>query len=286
MNESKFFLYLYLALMITFSNSKINLGLYVLNKRSDGYHDISTVFYPIGWKDIIEIIPDESINNNIEIYNFGLSLNIPLQENIIFKAYQLLLNRFNNLPGLKVYLYKQVPYGAGLGGGSANAAFFLQTCNNLLKLNLTKEELKEIASKLGADCAFFMENKPCIASGKGDVLTPIELDLSSYYIYVVFPGIPISTKEAYQNVVPQNREVDLQRILQLPIEEWKYYLVNDFENSIFNKYPVLSQLKQRMYDYGALYGSMSGSGSAIYGIFKEKPLIEKNLELKYFIEKL
>ncbi len=272
--------------VIVFSNSKINLGLYILNKRPDGYHDISTVFYPIMWKDIIEIIPDFNHQNQINITNYGISLNIPIQENIIFKAYQLLLQRFKDLPSLNVYLYKQVPFGAGLGGGSANAAFFLKSCNTLLNLNLSKEELKSIAASLGADCAFFIENTPCLASGKGDILTPIKLHLSSYYIYVIYPNIMISTKEAYQNITPKNKDIDLQKILQLPIEWWKENLNNDFEEGLFKQYPILSEIKQKMYEQGALYASMSGSGSALFGIFKKKPSIKINPDYKTYLGQL
>lgn len=272
--------------MIVFSNSKINLGLYILNKRTDGYHDISTVFYPIMWKDIIEILPDSRHQNQINITTYGISLNISIKENIIFKAYQLLIQRFHYLPSLNVYLYKQVPFGAGLGGGSANAAFFLKSCNTLLNLNLSKEELKSLAANLGADCAFFIENTPCLASGKGDILTPIDFNLSSYYIYVIYPNISISTKEAYQSIVPIQREVNYNSILQLPLTEWKYHLENDFEKAIFTKHPILQNIKQQLYEQGALYASMSGSGSALFGIFKEKPCIKINSDYKTYFGKL
>lgn len=271
--------------VIVFSNSKINLGLYILNKRTDGYHDISTVFYPIMWKDIIEILPDFNHQNQINITTYGISLNIPIQENILFKAYQLLIQRFNYLPSLNVYLYKQVPFGAGLGGGSANAAFFLKSCNTLLNLNLSNDELKSLAANLGADCAFFIENTPCLASGKGDVLTTISLDLSDYYIYIIYPKMVISTKEAYQSIMPIQRAVNLNSILQFPLTEWKYHLENDFEKNIFTKYPILQNIKQQLYEQGALYASMSGSGSAIFGIFKEKPSIKINSDYKTYLGK-
>lgn len=238
------------------------------------------------WKDIIEILPDTSSENNIRIYNLGLPLNIPPEENLIFKAYHLLLNTFQHLPSLKVYLYKQVPFGAGLGAGSANAAFFLDACNNILKLHLTKEELKNFARQLGSDCVFFIENSPCIASGKGDVLTPISLDLSAYYIYIIYPKMVISTKEAYQSIVPIQRTVHLNSILQLPLTEWKAHLENDFEKAIFTKHPVLQNIKQQLYAHGALYASMSGSGSALFGIFKEKPSIKMPSDYTTYLGKL
>lgn len=260
--------------MIVFSNSKINLGLWVLNKRPDGYHNISTIFYPIHWCDIIETIPDDPEQNQINIQTSGISLNIPSNQNIIYKAYHLLLDKYGNLPALKVFLHKNVPFGAGLGAGSANAAFFIKSCNSLFNLNMTTEEMKNISSQLGSDCAFFIDNTPARASEKGDVLMPIALSLRQYYILVVFPNIPISTQEAYKNIIPFERRESILDIIQLPVTEWKYYLTNDFEDKIFQLYPLIKQIKSSLYENGAIYAGMSGSGSAVYGIFKYKPNIK------------
>lgn len=270
--------------MLVFSNSKINLGLWILNKRSDGYHNIETIFYPILWQDIIEVIPNSQQHNQIEIFNYGLQLNIQLQENIIFKAYQLLLKKFHSLPSIKVYLYKQVPFGAGLGAGSANAAYFIKICNEIFELQLSKEELFLIASQLGADCAFFIENRVCLAKEKGDVLFPISLDLSSYYILIIYPNINISTKEAYQNCIPKERDLSLIDVINKPIYEWRYYLENDFEKNIYDEYPLIKKIKEKLYQKNAIYSSMSGSGSAVFGIFENTPELDEFKEYPHFLQ--
>lgn len=269
--------------MIVFSNSKINLGLWVLNKRTDGYHNISTIFYPINWKDILEIIIDNSSSNQIIIKNYGISLDIPVHQNIIYKAYLLLLEKFQKLPAVNVHLFKNVPFGAGLGAGSANATFFIKALNDLLKLNLSKEELKNLVVKLGADCAFFLENKPVIAKEKGDKFQPISVNLNAYYILIIFPNINVSTAEAYKNIIPKMRSEKLEDIIQMPISEWKNYLENDFEKVVFKSYPLIAEIKNELYKQGAIYASMSGSGSAVYGIFSEKPELNNFKEFKYFL---
>jgi len=269
--------------MIVFSNSKINLGLWVLNKRNDGYHNIATIFYPINWKDVLEIKVDNTSFNQIVIKNYGLFLDIPIYQNIIYKAYHLLLEKFQKLPSVNVYLFKNVPFGSGLGAGSANATFFIKALNDLLKLNISREELYNLVVKLGADCAFFLENKPVLAKEKGDIFQPVMVSLSSYYILIIFPNINISTAEAYKNVVPKMRSEKLEEIIQMPINEWKNYLENDFENYVFNRYPLIEEIKYNLYKKGALYASMSGSGSAVYGIFSEKPELNDLKGFKYFL---
>ncbi|HPQ09586.1 MAG TPA: 4-(cytidine 5'-diphospho)-2-C-methyl-D-erythritol kinase [Bacteroidia bacterium] len=269
--------------MIVFSNSKINLGLWVLNKRTDGYHNISTIFYPINWKDILEIIIDDSSSNQIIIKNYGLSLDIPVQQNIIYKAYQLLLEKFKKLPAVNVHLFKNVPFGAGLGAGSANATFFIKALNDLFKLNLSKEELNNLVVKLGSDCAFFLENKPVIAKEKGDKFQPISVNLNDYYILIIFPNINVSTAEAYKNIIPKMRSEKLEDIIQMPISEWKNYLENDFEKVVFKSYPLIAEIKNELYKQGAIYASMSGSGSAVYGFFSEKPKLNDFKNFQYFL---
>lgn len=252
--------------MIDFPNCKINLGLKVTQKRPDGFHNIETVFYPVNWRDSIEII--EGGNQAFELQISGLKVEGNIEENIIFKAYKLLVQEAK-LPNLKVYLHKVLPMGAGLGGGSSNAAFFLKLANKQLNLKLSTEKLTEMARKLGSDCAFFIENAPVFAKDKGDQFESINIDLSQYHILVVYPGIHSNTKEAYEGVVPNQPSKSVKEIVtKEPIENWKTLLVNDFEKSIFKKYPEIEKLKATLYQNGAIYSSLSGSGSAVFGIFK------------------
>jgi len=257
--------------MIDFPNCKINLGLNVTEKRPDGFHNIETVFYPVNWCDVLEII--EGGDKPIEIFQSGILVNVKTEENIIFKAWKaLVLN--HKLPNLKVYLHKVLPMGAGLGGGSSDAAFFLKMANSKFNLGLTNDRLKEIAKLLGADCAFFIQNSPVFAYGKGDEFKPVKLDLTGCHILVVHPGIHSNTKEAYDGVKPAKPDRTVKEIVENePIQNWKNCLVNDFEKSIFAKYPEVGKLKQQLYEGGAIYASMSGSGSAVFGLFKTKPEI-------------
>lgn len=254
--------------MIEFPNCKINLGLNITQKRPDGFHNIETVFYPVKWPDALEII--EGGNEPFELFVSGLKVGGNNEENIIFRAYKLLIAD-HKIPNIKVYLHKVLPMGAGLGGGSSDAAFFLKMANKQLKLNLSTEKLTEMARKLGSDCAFFIENSPVFAKGKGDEFEALNIDLGHYYILVVYPNIHSNTKEAYEGVVPAMPTKSVKQIITQPIETWKSELVNDFEKSILKKYPEIEKLKQQLYDKGAIYASLSGSGSAVFGVFKEKP---------------
>ncbi len=269
--------------MIIFSNSKINLGLWILSKRDDRFHNISTIFYPILWHDVIEIIPNYSMPSDINIYVSGINLNIDKKENLIYKAYQIITQKYPHLPYMDVYLHKNIPHGAGLGAGSANAAYFIKACNELLNLNLSEDAMKKMAGLLGADCSFFIENKPVIASGKGDILSPINVNLSSYYLLVVYPNISISTKYAYSKITPKLRAEKLEDIIQLPITDWKKYLTNDFENFVFQEFSLIEKIKNTMYENNALYSSLSGSGSAVYGIFDTKPPLNLYTNYKYYL---
>jgi 4-diphosphocytidyl-2-C-methyl-D-erythritol kinase len=257
--------------MLVFPGCKINLGLNVIEKRTDGFHNIETVFYPINWKDALEVIPSKTVQN-IEISTSGLPIKIgQKEENILYKAWSLMA-KAHKIPLLEVYLHKSLPMGAGLGGGSSDAASFLKILDQKFDLKVPKSELLEMARSLGADCAFFIENAPVFASQKGDVFEKIELDLSAYHILIVYPAINSNTKEAYEGVNPTKPLRNVKDIvLNEPIENWKSSLINDFEKSIFKKYPEVEALKRKLYDSGAIYASMSGSGSACFGIFKEKP---------------
>ena len=249
--------------MIVYPNAKINLGLNLLRKREDGYHDISSVFYPVKeCLDILEIIKSEEF----EFTNSGIE--IPEGENICEKAWKLLDTDFG-IGNVKIHLHKQIPIGAGLGGGSADASFTLKYLNELFDLNLTNKELEQYALKLGADCPFFIDNTPKLVEGIGEKMTSIDLDLSNYEIRLVNPDIHISTKEAYSGIVPKTPVLSVEKIIELPIIEWKGKLKNDFEESIFEKHLQLEGIKDELYKQGSIYSSMSGSGSIVFGIFEK-----------------
>lgn len=254
--------------MIVFPNAKINLGLNITSKRQDGYHELETCFYPVFWQEALEIVTSEKTVvtiSGIEIPNDG--------DNIVLKAYHILKKEFN-LPPVEMHLHKIIPIGAGLGGGSADAAFTLSLLNNLFSLGLDEIQLMKYAVSIGADCAFFIKNKPMLAAGIGEQLTDINMSLEGRFILLAYPNIHISTKEAYANVVPKKPLNSIQKVLEeMDILDWKNYLKNDFEDAIFKKYPTLLNLKQQFYDSGAAYASMSGSGSCMYGFFENDPQI-------------
>ncbi len=255
--------------MISFPNAKINIGLNVLEKRTDGYHNIESIFYPVKWCDAIEAIQEEG-NGIINISTFGIPIQGSPESNLCVKAYNLLGIK-HKLPSLHLWLLKCIPMGAGLGGGSADAAFFLNLLNNLFLLNISKKELKAYASQIGSDCTFFIENKPALVTETGNISNPIKLDLNSYYIAIVYPQIHIDTKNAYSIIESHKRQSSLSDLIQAPIDNWKETITNDFEEPIFKANPSLAELKNLLYQQGALYASMTGSGSAIYGIFDKKP---------------
>ncbi|MAJ51003.1 MAG: 4-(cytidine 5'-diphospho)-2-C-methyl-D-erythritol kinase [Flammeovirgaceae bacterium] len=251
--------------MITFPNSKINLGLNILNKRADGFHDLETCMYPILWHDILEIIPAKSFS----FIQTGRTVPGKTTHNLCVKAYEL-IKEYYSIPPIKIHLHKIIPMGAGLGGGSSNAAFTLKMLNQLFLLNISSERLKHYANLLGSDCPFFIDNLPAIASKKGEKLKLYELNLSKYYIIVIFTGMHISTSNAYANIQPKIPKTSLRESLK-DLKKWHALLHNDFEQSLFNDTPALADIKSKLYDKGAFYASMSGSGSAVYGLF-EKPV--------------
>ncbi|MBK6264037.1 4-(cytidine 5'-diphospho)-2-C-methyl-D-erythritol kinase [Marivirga sp. S37H4] len=253
--------------MISFPNAKINLGLNILSKRADGYHNISSCFYPIPVKDALEIIPAQRTT----FESTGLKIPGKPEENLVWKAYHLLNKEFN-LPEVEIVLHKAIPMGAGIGGGSADGAFMLKLLNDYFKLNLSTEKLENYALKLGSDCPFFIQNKPKLVSGRGEIFEDIAVDLQGYFVGLVFPGIHIGTKEAYNGIHPKNPETPIKEIIENhPLKDWKNNLKNDFEESVFKQHPTLALIKNKLYDSGAIYASMTGSGSTMYGIFKEKP---------------
>lgn len=255
--------------MIVQPNAKINLGLHITAKRPDGYHDLETVFYPVGWTDIMEILPDPEAAPGVQFSTSGIVIPGAPEENLCVKAYALIACDYP-MPSVKLHLHKRIPMGAGLGGGSSDAAFFIRALNDVFELGLAWGELHHYARQLGADCSFFITNRPALAEGKGDQYERIDLDLSAYHALVVYPGVHVSTAEAYRGVTPAAPVRPLEDIiLNTPIEEWKNVLVNDFEKTILAAHPTLAVLKKELYDLGAVYAAMSGSGSAVFGIFRE-----------------
>lgn len=258
--------------MIAYPNAKINLGLNILRKRDDGYHAIESVFYPIPWKDILEVVVDESsAAGSVTFTSSGIPVPSDGKPNLCERAYGL-LHQLHGLPAIKMHLHKMIPIGAGLGGGSADAAFALNMLNSLFQLSHSTEQLENLAAQLGSDCPFFVANTPKLVSGRGEVMVETTVNLAGYHVAVAYPNIHISTAEAYAGVRPAVPAVSVAELVQQPIAQWKSALKNDFEESLFPKYPEIAALKAAMYVQGAVYASMTGSGSAVYGIFASKPV--------------
>ena len=253
--------------MITYPNAKINIGLFVTEKRTDGYHNLETIFYPIPLKDKIECHISDTNDSSLIIT--GIRIDGNTSDNLVMKAYNL-LKLSHNLPNLNFTLEKNIPFGAGLGGGSADAAFVLTLLNTTYNLGLSIAELEYIASKIGADCPFFIQNIPVFATGIGNEFHPISFSLSGYFLVLVKPPIHVSTPQAYKNINPQKPDFDLKTIHLLPIKEWKHVIFNDFETNVFIQHPEIEQIKDSLYQQGALYASMSGSGSSVFGIFPKQ----------------
>ncbi|HJX71281.1 MAG TPA: 4-(cytidine 5'-diphospho)-2-C-methyl-D-erythritol kinase [Bacteroidales bacterium] len=265
--------------MICFPNAKINIGLRILEKQPDGYHQIETIFYPAGLSDILEFVEDSSLNSGIcQLKITGLPIRIHTENNLVKKAYDL-MSRKRKLPGIQAHLHKMIPIGAGLGGGSSDAAFMLKSLNDVYELALGQEEMAELAANIGSDCPFFLRNTPVFAFGRGERFREIDLNLSGYYLVIVLPGIHVSTPEAYASVSPAKPEKSLYDLIRLPLNSWKETIINDFEANIFHEFPELRIIKEELYHLGAEFASMSGSGSAVYGLFLYPPqnmgIIEK-----------
>lgn len=259
--------------MICFPNSKINIGLNIVSRRSDGFHNLETLFYPVGLHDVLEFVPLPHTGQT-RFQATGIELDSSSSNNLVMKAFELLKQAFE-LPPLHIHLHKNIPFGAGLGGGSADAAFMLKLLNEHFALGLSPEKLESYASHLGSDCAFFISNRPAFATGRGEKLSPFALDLSNYFIALVFPGVHVSTAVAYRGVVPHQPVFSLRESLQKPIAQWKHLIVNDFEQSVLAKHPEIASVKEKLYARGAEFAAMSGSGSAVFGIFSEKPDLKK-----------
>jgi 4-diphosphocytidyl-2-C-methyl-D-erythritol kinase len=252
--------------MVSFPHAKINLGLNVIRKRNDGYHELETCFFPIGWTDILEIIP----SNSFQFSSTGLVIEGNSENNLCVKAYQLLRQEFD-LPPVHIHLHKVVPMGAGLGGGSSDAAFTLRQLNDKFDLGLSQQKLEEYAARLGSDCAFFISDLPRLGNGRGEVLSPVSVSLKGKFLVVVKPDVHVSTAEAFAGIRPGTTSVSIKDVIEgKPIHEWKHFLKNNFEEFVFQKHASIAKIKQELYNQGATYASMSGSGSSVFGIFEKK----------------
>lgn len=275
--------------MVVFPNCKINLGLNIVQKREDGYHDLETFFYPLNICDAVEIISQTNDSNNINNISYtstGLAIAGNEQNNLCIKAYQLLKKDFSLLPSIKMHLHKNIPMGAGLGGGSADGAFVLQLLNKKFNLQLSQQQLMNYALQLGSDCPFFIINKPCFATSRGEKMNEINIYLSAYKFLLVNPQIHVSTSWAFANIQPVIPKKSIQQIITQPIYTWKNELINDFEKPVFKQHTSIHSIKNEMYKMGAVYAAMSGSGSTIFGIFeKEKKLIHSFPE-NYFVQEI
>nr|MBD5377155.1 4-(cytidine 5'-diphospho)-2-C-methyl-D-erythritol kinase [Bacteroides sp.] len=257
--------------MISFPNAKINIGLDIVARRPDGYHNLVSVFYPLPWRDVLEIVPAKGTETTLSVS--GNPCDCPPEKNLVMKAYRALDLAAGPLPPVDIYLRKIIPDGAGLGGGSADAAFTLRMLNDMFALSLSDTRLAIIASEIGADCTFFIHNRPMLATATGTTLTPVPLSLKGMRIVVVKPQVHVSTREAYAGVTPREPERNLAAdILNLTPDQWRGVIKNDFEESIFPAHSEIARIKERLYELGATYASMSGSGSAVYGIFKDDTL--------------
>ncbi len=263
--------------MLLFPNAKINLGLAVTEKRPDGYHNLLTVFYPIGLHDILEFVEvPEAPKGQATLTVTGIKVDGDPVNNLCIKAYNQLHNDFG-LSAVSVHLHKIIPIGAGLGGGSSDAAFMLRGLDHHFNLSLAPGKLEEYAAKIGSDCAFFIRNHPVFAYERGNVFRDLQVNLDDYYLLLVHPGIHISTAEAYSQITPAWPEKSPEDIARMPVKEWKDLLANDFEKNILARHPEIKKIKDRLYETGAIYACMSGSGSSVFGIFSEMPPVPEDL---------
>jgi 4-diphosphocytidyl-2-C-methyl-D-erythritol kinase len=270
--------------MLCFPNAKINIGLNIIERRPDHYHNIETIFYPIPLSDILEIIKSKSSHGQkTEFINTGMIIPGDTEGNLCIKAYNLLDEAYG-LPPVKIHLHKIIPTGAGLGGGSSDGAFTLTLLNQLFELNLSIEQLINYAARLGSDCPFFIINRPSFGTEKGNMLKNIELSLSGYYFVLIKPLVFISTSAAYKGVKLNKPDQSLDTLVKLPVIQWKDKIVNDFENSIFPNNPIIKDIKDEFYNAGAIYASMTGSGSALFGIFQAKPNFRSRFENEFYWE--
>lgn len=263
--------------MIVFPHCKINLGLSIIAKRPDDYHELETVFYPVGLDDILEIISTNNASKDVQFTSSGLEIPGDHSQNLCVKAYYLLKKDFPAIPSIKMHLHKNIPMGAGLGGGSSDGTAVLKLLNHQFNLGLNNEQLVDYASTLGSDCAFFIYENACHAKGRGEILQSFNCDLSNFQIVLIHPGIHISTAWAFSQINPHDKQKTISEIVSGPIDNWKNDLLNDFEAPIINTHPIIGELKQMLYQHGAIYASMTGSGSSIFGLFPKQQKLTKQM---------
>ncbi len=257
--------------MIVFPIAKINLGLNVVERRPDGYHNLETVFYPVPIQDALEVqVMDEEFPSayDCDIKVSNIAVEGDEQKNLVVRAYQLLKQDFPHLPRLHAHLFKNIPTQAGMGGGSSDGAAMVLLLNKMFQLGLTDQQMIDLVARLGADCPFFILNRPSYAEGIGEKLMPVELDLTGWKLAVVRPDIPVSTKEAFSLITPRHPERNCRDIVSQPVDTWRDRLTNDFEQSVFALHPQIGEVKDELYKLGAVYAAMSGSGSSLFGLFR------------------
>lgn len=257
--------------MITFPNCKINLGLWVTRRRTDGYHDIQTVMIPVPWCDVLEMVP--AAGNQTSLTVTGMQVDSPMEKNLCYKAWRLMADHYG-IPPVDMHLHKVIPSGAGLGGGSSDASFALKMLNSMFQLGLENEVLRSLAVQLGMDCPFFIENIPALSTGRGEYLKEVTVDLGGWYVIIVKPPVHVSTAAAFAGIKPLFRENSINECMALPIQQWRHILHNDFEQTVMALYPEIREIKNELYRHGAIYAALSGSGSAVFGIFQNPVSIE------------
>ena len=271
--------------MIYFPNAKVNLGLRVTSKRQDGYHALDTVFFPVPLHDVLEVITQSSPSTEaVTFTHSGIPIPGDESSNLCIKAYNLLKKDYPELPSILLHLHKHIPMGAGLGGGSADGAFMLRLLNDKYKLGIGLDQLQKYALELGSDCPFFIINQPVQASGRGEIMQPISCTLSSKTMVLVCPGIHVSTTDAFRKISLSPDAPSCASIVEGPIQEWKRNLINDFETPVFNAFPEIADIKETLYNAGAAYASMTGTGSTVYGIFEKSPAIKDLFPSHYQLE--
>lgn len=265
--------------MINFSNCKINIGLYVTGRRTDGFHNIESVLFPVPLLDVLELCEADQTG----VSSYGRPIPGDPRDNIVIKAWQVLKQDYVDLPPVWFHLLKNIPAGAGLGAGSANGAYALKALNDRYQLGISEKQLAQYALSLGSDCPFFIKNQPCLAQGRGEVLETIDLDLSGYRLVIVNPGIHIATPWAFQQLTPRKPDFDLKKSIHRPIWDWKHFIFNDFEQAAFDAHPSIAAIKRQLYEKGALFAAMSGSGSTVYGLFEKEAVPELTFDPTYFL---
>jgi 4-diphosphocytidyl-2-C-methyl-D-erythritol kinase len=270
--------------VVVFPNCKINLGLQIKGKRTDGFHDLETIFFPVPIMDALEVV--HSTNGETSLAVSGMQLDAHAEDNICMKAYRLLQQQFPNLAPVQIHLHKNIPSGAGLGGGSADGAFMLKLLNRKFNLSLSDNQLATLALQLGSDCPFFIFNKPCFAIGRGEVLEPISLDLSKYALVLINPRIHINTGWAFGQLPPERKHGSIPDIIKAPVQEWPGALINDFEQPVFAAYPEIAAIKEQLYAHGAFFAAMTGTGATVYGLFKKEVVPPLSFPEHYFVRTL